>query len=100
MFRNANRLILNIEEPINHGWNERGRVMWSSVCYPDDVSELLMSYEEEEEENTDIPQNSHMEDDFDVRWKRMMIKLFQTFNLLAHFPFSFVASCLATERLF
>ena len=65
MFRNANRLILNLEEPINHGWNERGRVMWSSVCYPDDVSELLMDYEEEEE-NTDIAQNSDMEDDFDV----------------------------------
>ena len=64
IFRNANRLILNLEEPINHGWDERGRVMWSSICYPDDLSQLLINYEEDAE-NTDIVQNSDSEDDFD-----------------------------------
>ena len=40
--------------------------MWSSssVCYPDDVSQLLINYEEDEE-NTDIIQNSDLEADFD-----------------------------------
>eukprot|EP00112_Aurelia_sp_Birch-Aquarium-sp1_P000007 Seg1.7 transcript_id=Seg1.7/GoldUCD/mRNA.D3Y31 product="hypothetical protein" protein_id=Seg1.7/GoldUCD/D3Y31 len=61
VFRNADHLIVNLEEPINHGRDERGRVVWSSVCCPDDVSQLLIK----DEENTDIVQNSNLEDDFE-----------------------------------
>ena len=65
IFRNAYRLTLNLDDPINHGWDERGRVVWSSACYPDDVRDLLFNYKEDEE-NTDYVQNSSdLEDDFE-----------------------------------
>ena len=64
IFRKADRLFLNLEEPMNHGWDERGRVIWSSVCYPDDVSELLITCEEHEE-NEDFSETSDLEEDFD-----------------------------------
>lgn len=66
IFRKANHLILDLDEPTNHGWDERGEVIWSSVCYPDDVSELLIGQEEvEDEDEFDLVQNSDLEDDFD-----------------------------------
>ena len=41
IFRKANHLILDLDESTNHGWDERGEVVWSSVCFSDDVSGLL-----------------------------------------------------------
>ena len=63
IFRNADRLTLNLEQPINNGWDEKSRDMWSSACFPDDFCELLFNYEKDKE-NTDFVQNSDLEDDF------------------------------------
>ena len=49
MFRKANRLILNLEDPSNNGWDERGRVMWGNAFYPDDISQLLINHAEDKE---------------------------------------------------
>ena len=57
-------MILNLDEPTSHGWDESGNVIWSSVCYPNDVGELLIARQENEEE-FDFSQNSNLEDDFD-----------------------------------
>ena len=62
IFRNTNRLILNLEEPMNHRWDERWRVVCSCIWYQVHVSQLLISYEDDKE-NTDIVQNSESEDD-------------------------------------
>ena len=64
MFRNANQLILNLEDPINHGWDERGQVKWSTACYPDDISQLPRNHAEDEE-NTAFLHDIDFEDDFD-----------------------------------
>ena len=65
IFRKANHLILDLDEPTNHGWDERWEVIWSSVCFPYDVSELLIGQEVEDEDELDFVQNSDLEDDFD-----------------------------------
>ena len=62
IFRNTNRLILYLEEPMNHRWDERARIVCSSICYQVAVSQLLISYEDDKE-NMDIVQNSESEDD-------------------------------------
>ena len=64
MFRNANQLILNLEDPINHGWDERGRVKWSTACYPDEISQLPINHAEDEE-NPAFLHDIDFEDDFD-----------------------------------
>ena len=41
IFRNADRLFMDVGDPMNHGWDEQMKVVWTSVCYPLDVSEFL-----------------------------------------------------------
>ena len=64
MFRNAYRLILNLENPINHGWDEKGRAKWSTTCYPDDISQLLIHHAKDKE-NTAFLHDIDFKDDFD-----------------------------------
>ena len=40
-FRNADRLFMDVDDPTNHRWDEQMKVVWTSVCYPPDVSEFL-----------------------------------------------------------
>ena len=47
------------------GMKEGKLSAWSSVCFPDDVSELLMGQEVENEDELDFAQNIDLEDDFD-----------------------------------
>ena len=56
LFRNANSSILSLEDSKNHDWDERGMVICSSICYPEDVTELLFTHSDEDE--TDIVENS------------------------------------------
>eukprot|EP00794_Sanderia_malayensis_P014386 gene14386-biopygen11490 len=65
IFRNANRLILDLEDPSSNGWDERSRVVWSGICYPDDVCELLVNYEENED-RSDVVHSDFEEDSDDV----------------------------------
>ena len=64
IFRKAGHWILNPEDQTSHGWDETGRVIWSSVCYPKDVFQLLIGYEENEE-ITHVEGYSDLEEDFD-----------------------------------
>lgn len=41
IFRKADKLLVDIDDPTKHGWNEQMKVVWSSVYYPPDVSEFL-----------------------------------------------------------
>ena len=68
MFRRAGQLVLDLENPTSHGWDESGHVVWSSVCYPADVSELLFckdASEDEEPESALEYDSADFEDDFD-----------------------------------
>ena len=31
---------------LNHGWDSRGSALWSNICYPDDLSDLLLDMED------------------------------------------------------
>ena len=39
MFRQADGLMLQLGSPADHGWDEKGSVRWSEICYPEDISE-------------------------------------------------------------
>lgn len=64
IFRNAKNLILDLDDQTCHGWKEDGKVIWDSVAYPDDVSEMLIDREEESDE-FDFERNSYIGDDID-----------------------------------
>lgn len=65
MYRQAPCLMLQLENPSNHGWDERGSVIWSSTCYPEDVSEILLQADEDDDHDIDDVENSDSEDEFD-----------------------------------
>ena len=56
IFRNADRLFMDVDDPTNHGWDEQMKVVWTSVCYPLDVSEFLF----------DIPSDGNSRSGHDV----------------------------------
>lgn len=64
IFRNAKNLILDLDDQTCHGWKEDGKVIWDSLAYPDDVSEMLIDREEESDE-FDFERNSYIGDDID-----------------------------------
>ena len=45
MYRQANGLVMNLDNPDNHGWHDQRNVIWSNICYPEDLSELLVDIE-------------------------------------------------------
>ena len=69
MFRESRCLILP-DDPVEHGWNLNGKVKWSEKCFPDDLSDLLISYEKTDCDNNvhnDFEVNSdNDDDDFDI----------------------------------
>ena len=69
MFRESRCLML-LDDPVEHGWDLNGKVKWSEKCLPDDLSELLISYEKTDCDNNvenDFEVNSDDDsDDFDV----------------------------------
>ena len=38
--RQANELVMNLDNLDNHGWNDQGNVIYSNICYLEDLSEL------------------------------------------------------------
>ena len=65
MYRRANELILSLVES-NHGWNDQGSDLWSKICYPDDLSDLLLDVEDKadvESEVDDDIMGDYFEDD-------------------------------------
>ena len=68
IFRQAGRLMMDLDDPANHGWDESGSVVWSDVCYPDDAAELLLSNKivsTDDDDGADLIDGSDSENDFD-----------------------------------
>eukprot|EP00794_Sanderia_malayensis_P014897 gene14897-biopygen12422 len=66
MYGQADRLMMDLDDPVNHGWNEEGSVVWSDVCYPDDVATLLLDNADNSNETDDTDENDEdIESDFD-----------------------------------
>ena len=34
-----------LDDPVEHGWDLNGKVKWGEKCFPDDLSDLLISYD-------------------------------------------------------
>ena len=68
IFRQAGCLMMDLDDPANHGWDERGSVVWSDVCYPDDVAELLLLNElvnDDGDDEADLIEGDDSDNDFD-----------------------------------
>eukprot|EP00794_Sanderia_malayensis_P020967 gene20967-biopygen15473 len=66
MYREADRLMMDLNDPVNHGWNEEGSVVWSDESYPDDVATLLLDNADNADETDDTDENDEdSESDFD-----------------------------------
>ena len=39
-------LIMSLEDPIQHGWNDKQTPEWCDVIFPDDVSEILFDHDD------------------------------------------------------
>lgn len=64
MYRRANELILSLDNPSNHGWNDQGSALWSKICYPDDLSDLLLDVEDKADVESEVDDDI-MGDDFE-----------------------------------
>ena len=65
IFKQADRLILELEEPVNHGWNERGSVVWSEVWFPEDICKLLLDGETGDIDSDNVEGSDSEEDIMD-----------------------------------
>ena len=45
---------MNLDNPDNHGWHGQGNVIWSNICYPEDLSELLVDIEDMDVAETEV----------------------------------------------
>ena len=59
-----------LDDPVEHGWDLNGKVKWSKKCFPDDLSDLLISYDKTDCDNdadNDFEVNFDNDDDeFDI----------------------------------
>eukprot|EP00794_Sanderia_malayensis_P001870 gene1870-biopygen1697 len=62
--RNADRLELDLESPVEHGWDARGNAPWSPEAFPENVEELLLHANEEDEGDYDGSNDDALEDEF------------------------------------
>eukprot|EP00795_Rhopilema_esculentum_P007884 gene7884-13767_t len=69
LYRNADTLIISHDDPVNHGWDNKGRVTWSNESYPENVCELLIPRDKENNEfNYEIDSDEFEEDlDEDIK---------------------------------
>ena len=45
---------MNLDNPDNHGWHGQGNVIWSNICSPEDLSELLVDIEDMDVAQTEV----------------------------------------------
>ena len=64
MYRQANELVMNLDNPDNHGWHDQGNVIWSNICSPEDLSELLVDIEDMDVAQTEVD-DDFLGDDFE-----------------------------------
>ena len=60
MFHESRRLMMLLGDPVEHGWDLNGKVKWSEKCFPDDLSDLLIS-----NDKTDCDNDA--DNDFEVK---------------------------------
>ena len=73
-------LSLNFWNPSSNSWDERGRVIWSEIRYPDDTWKLLVNYNGNEDRN-DVLQSDFKEDSDDVMKKMKTNHILKVFLL-------------------
>ena len=62
IFWHADQLLVEFESPDEHGWDGDGNVVWSHICYPEEIDVLLAGTESENSLSSD----DDCEDDLDV----------------------------------
>ena len=61
--------MMHLESPERHGWDAGGKVVWSDMCYPDDINESLL--DEDNEETGSCSEDNEYEDDMDVEMENI-----------------------------
>eukprot|EP00794_Sanderia_malayensis_P016288 gene16288-biopygen13837 len=62
--QNADRLELDLESPVEHGWDARGNAAWSADAFPENVEELRLNANEADEDDYDGSNDDALEDEF------------------------------------
>jgi hypothetical protein len=62
IFWHADQLLVELESPDEHGWDGDGNVVWSDICYPEEIDVLLAGTKSENSSSYD----NDYEDDLDV----------------------------------
>ena len=56
--------MMHLESPERHVWDADGKVVWSDICYPDDINKLLQ--DEENEEGSSCSDDNEYGENMDV----------------------------------
>ena len=64
IYERANRLNMCLDNPVEHGWSEDGKVIWSSNYFPDDITDMLLA-EDLSDEDQDDESMSDTESEYD-----------------------------------
>ena len=64
MFHESRRLLMLLDDPA-HGWTTDGKVKWSDNYFPDDITELLISCENCDDNTGQIDEDYTQFDDGD-----------------------------------
>eukprot|EP00794_Sanderia_malayensis_P004953 gene4953-biopygen4015 len=64
IYRSADRLELDLESPVEQGWDARGNASWSAEAFPENVEELLLDANEADEDDYDASNDDALEDEF------------------------------------
>ena len=43
IYKYANRIMMELDDPVNHGWDETGQAIWSRDPYSVDIADLLLN---------------------------------------------------------
>lgn len=65
MYRQTKEFAINPDNPSNRGWDDQGNVIWSNICCPDDLSELLIDMKDIDVAETDFNNDEFLWDDFE-----------------------------------
>ena len=50
IYQNANRIMMELDDPEDHGWDQVGNAIWCTDSYPTDIADLLLNQNEREDE--------------------------------------------------
>ena len=42
--------MMELDDPLDHGWDQAGNAIWSRDPYPTDIADLLLNHNEKEDE--------------------------------------------------